>query len=125
MSWLLWRIRSDVQRPLTGVHFTAATRQKGDDEIMPEPQMYVIYAGDRSRCSDEIVWWGPDQRGYTTVLDRAGRYTREEAERLQCGETIPVPVEMAEAAAVSVVPKEQPIVRYVNDRIAGLRQDAD
>lgn len=92
---------------------------------MPEPQMYVIYAGDRSRCSDEIVWWGPDQRGYTTVLDRAGRYTREEAERLQCGETIPVPVEMAEAAAVSVVPKEQPIVRYVNDRIAGLRQDAD
>jgi hypothetical protein len=34
---------------------------------------YLIWSNEH-RC-----WWGPNQRGYTQSIDRAGRYTREEA----------------------------------------------
>ena len=89
-------------------------------------EMFVIFAADRSFDSDEIVWWGPGESGYTKSLDRAGRYTKAEAERLQYAEpgdeTIPVPLDLAEASAVRVVPKEAPIVSFINNRIRELRQ---
>lgn len=28
------------------------------------------------------AWWGPNERGYTTVYEFAGRYTKEQAERI-------------------------------------------
>jgi hypothetical protein len=32
-------------------------------------------AADRS---EHLIWWGPDNCGYTGTLDRAGRYTEEQ-----------------------------------------------
>jgi hypothetical protein len=64
-------------------------------------------------CGPEIVahggyalWWGPDERGYYAELEGAGRYTREEAERICRGSPrgdLPVPLAEAIRAAVTVV----------------------
>lgn len=32
--------------------------------------------------NEHAAWWGPGERGYTTVIEEAGRYTREEAEAI-------------------------------------------
>lgn len=64
-------------------------------------------------CGSEVVarggyalWWGPDERGYYAELEGAGRYTREEAERICRGSPRgdrPVPQSEAIRAAVTVV----------------------
>lgn len=28
------------------------------------------------------AWWGPDHRGYTTIIGQAGRYSRQEARQI-------------------------------------------
>lgn len=33
----------------------------------------------KSRSNGIAVWWRPDQRGYTTDVDKAGRYSAEES----------------------------------------------
>lgn len=35
--------------------------------------MYLIWS------NEHRAWWGPNNRGYTKALSRAGRYSREEA----------------------------------------------
>jgi hypothetical protein len=34
--------------------------------------------------NEHRAWWGPDSLGYTTVLEKAGRYTKAEADHI-CG----------------------------------------
>jgi len=38
--------------------------------------VYLIWS------NEHAMWWGPDERGYTGVIEAAGRYTREAAERI-------------------------------------------
>lgn len=49
---------------------------------------------------DCVIWWGPDHHGYTTEIDKAGRYTKTEAFRLENlrGQEKAVPVAVALAA---------------------------
>jgi len=42
------------------------------------------------------AWWGPDRCGYTTDIERAGRYTKEEA-----GEIVTSSI-MVEEVAIAV-----------------------
>ncbi len=37
---------------------------------------YLVWSNEHS------AWWGPDHRGYTRVIDRAGRYERAEAMKI-------------------------------------------
>lgn len=47
---------------------------------MPEEQYLILYAG--SVNGDCAIWWGPDHSGYTTDIDKAGRYTKAEADKI-------------------------------------------
>ena len=52
--------------------------------------------------SEDLVWYRPNSKGYTTDLNQAGRYTREEARRIHDlethGNTAAVPLVAALAA---------------------------
>jgi hypothetical protein len=56
-----------------------------------------------------ILWWAPDHSGYSTFLEKAGKYTEAEARRIVTkSEDHPqtdwmVPVETADGAAIRVV----------------------
>lgn len=43
--------------------------------------MYLIESMEHTH-GDLKVWWKPDSMGYTTDLGEAGRYSREEADRI-------------------------------------------
>lgn len=47
-------------------------------DARPEP--YLIRCVDVAGQQELVLWWRPNRIGYTTSLDEAGRYTREEAE---------------------------------------------
>jgi hypothetical protein len=47
---------------------------------MPEEQYLILHTFTVN--GDCAVWWGPDHRGYTTDIDKAGRYTKEEADAI-------------------------------------------
>lgn len=42
-------------------------------EQAPGQELYLIWS------NEHRSWWGPNCRGYTSVADRAGRYTRQQA----------------------------------------------
>jgi hypothetical protein len=70
--------------------------------------------------SFDLMWWGPNFRGYTTRLEDAGRYTEKEArsrERREYPnghfETVAVPEAAVEGRTSTVVPD-----RYMRDVIA-------
>jgi len=50
---------------------------------MTEESYLILHVG--TIVGDCAVWWGPDHRGYTTDIDKAGRYTKEEAEKIHRG----------------------------------------
>lgn len=41
-----------------------------------EPREYTIWS------NQHHAWWGPDERGYTTLYEAAGLYTYEEAKKI-------------------------------------------
>lgn len=49
---------------------------------------------------DCCIFWGPNESGYVTDLDKAGRYTKEHAENIEKrrGKEKAVPLAVAEAA---------------------------
>lgn len=56
---------------------------------------------------DFLVWWGPNSSGYTYRLDDAGRYSAEEADRIEKsthGSAVAVPLSDVIDHAVKVVP---------------------
>lgn len=48
-----------------------------------DPPMYYIQ--NRGYCGNCMFWWRPDGNGYTLDLNTAGRFTRDEAERIVRG----------------------------------------
>jgi hypothetical protein len=60
----------------------------------------IAHVGHTQRHDEHICWWRPESRGYTICVDRAGRYSEQEARSI-CAETvcIAVPVEAAKGLA--------------------------
>lgn len=57
---------------------------------------------------DVLVWWGPDDTGYTTLIDYAGRYTREQVERRRSyydngDTTLAIPCSAVETRIIRIV----------------------
>ncbi len=51
---------------------------------------------------EHVTWWKPDSRGYTICIDKAGRYSEEEARDIcRHGSCIAVPEQLAESLALS------------------------
>jgi len=46
---------------------------------MHTEEMYYIQNG---YVGNAILWWGIDSKGYTTDITKAGKYTKEEAEKI-------------------------------------------
>lgn len=63
------------------------------------PQYYIASLNHTHRHHEHIVWWGPNQCGYTPVVgDYIGRYDAAEAATLNDGEVcLAVPVEAVQA----------------------------
>jgi hypothetical protein len=51
----------------------------------------IAHIGHTTTSYEHVTWWKPDSRGYTICIDKAGRYTADEAERIcRTGENIAV-----------------------------------
>ncbi len=58
----------------------------------------------KDRARDVVLWWKPNGSGYTIELDKAGVYSKKEAEQIcKGGEHVAWPMKQAEAQAVKVV----------------------
>lgn len=71
------------------------TRERGWEKEEP----YLIVCLSRSRYDRTVHWWRPEKAGYSIFLNDAGRYTKEEAEKIvkaALGDEIAVPLSFAE-----------------------------
>ena len=56
----------------------------------------IAHVGHTQKHDEHICWWRPESRGYTICVDKAGRYTEEEARSICTGTVcIAVPVDAA------------------------------
>lgn len=71
-----------------------------------EPRDEYLILDTRHTSDGMLWWWGPDRCGYTPYVERAGRYTREFAERQARSRATDVPYPLANVLlhAVSIVP---------------------
>ena len=71
---------------------------------MSAQQYYILTTAHGGH--DIALFWGPDSGGYETIIDNAGRYSKEEADRIVKlrGEEYMIPCEVVEARAVRMVP---------------------
>lgn len=53
-----------------------------DDSAANEPDVYVI-VDTRSVVGNCALFWGPNRTGYPCELDKAGKYTRDQAARIE------------------------------------------
>lgn len=61
--------------------------------------LFYILCLERGQWGNEAVWWGPDQRGYFADLNRAGKYSEDEAHRIATPDDIPIPCDVVEGNA--------------------------
>ncbi len=47
-----------------------------------EAEMYYIRNKDAGYLGNSFIWWGKDSQGYTAYINGAGRYTKEESEKI-------------------------------------------
>lgn len=76
----------------------------------------IAHIGRSGRHNEHVCWWKPDSKGYTICVDKAGRYSEEEARSI-CftGECIAVRVQAVEPLARST-----PYYRQSNGRLGKL-----
>ena len=62
----------------------------------------IAHIGHTQKTSEHVCWWNPDSRGYTICIDKAGRYSEEQARSIcRTGECIAVRVQAVESLARS------------------------
>lgn len=71
----------------------------GAHDAQPEP--YLIRCVDDVGQQEMALWWRPERMGYTTSIDEAGRYTREEAEAQARSRNVDFAVPLSKALALS------------------------
>jgi hypothetical protein len=70
-----------------------------DKENDVTDQFLIAHCGHTRRDCEHVCWWKPDSCGYTICVDKAGRYSADEARRIcDVSECIAVPA----AAAISL-----------------------
>ena len=84
----------DAARALEGL----AQRQ----EVSPVESLYLVWS------NEHRAWWAPGERGYTRIIERAGRYRRADALQIAGRrgggwqtESIPYEIAIAEADAIA------------------------
>jgi hypothetical protein len=51
----------------------------------------IAHIGHTTNCHQHITWWRPNNRGYTVVIDSAGRYSDADAADIcKCGSCIAI-----------------------------------
>lgn len=72
------------------------SEQKHGDEYL------IAHIGHTQKHHEHVFWWKPNSKGYTICIDKAGRYSEEEARSICAfGECIAVPTDKAEEVARS------------------------
>lgn len=62
----------------------------------------IAHIGHTHRGCEHITWWKPNSVGYTICIDKAGRYSEDEARDIcRYGSCIAVPAELVEPMARS------------------------
>lgn len=79
-------------------------------------QYLIAHCGHTGKESEHICWWKPDSRGYTICIDKAGRYSEEEARKI-CESSACLAVDVA---AVDGLARTTPYYRLYNGTLAKL-----
>jgi hypothetical protein len=62
----------------------------------------IAHIGHTNKEHEHVTWWKPESRGYTICIDKAGRYSEDEARSIcQYGSCIAVRVQAVEPLARS------------------------
>lgn len=64
------------------------------EESEEEPLFYL--QDTRTYVGNSVLWWCPDGAGYTTHIDRAGKFTAAQVARYQRETDVPWPVEVVD-----------------------------
>lgn len=76
----------------------------------------IAHIGHTTKWCEHITWWNPDSKGYTICIDKAGRYSEDEARSIcQWGLCIAVP-----ATSVQPLARSTPYFRAPGGRLAKL-----
>lgn len=76
-------------------------------------QYLIAHIGHTPKHHEHVCWWKPDSMGYTICIDKAGRYSENEAREIcQHGGCIAVPQQAVEPLARST-----PYYRRSNGRL--------
>ena len=75
-------------------------------------EQYMLLSLKHSK-GDYWVWWGPKSNGYVSDMERAGRYSKEEALRISSGHPNSV-MPVREALAFSFGPSMVQVMRHVD-----------
>jgi hypothetical protein len=76
----------------------------------------IAHIGHTQRHNEHVCWWKPESKGYTICIDKAGRYSDDEARSIcHTGECIAVIVEAVEPLARST-----PYYRMTNGKLGKL-----
>ncbi len=87
-----------------------------NDQVKSDSGYLIAHIGHTLKSHEHVTWWKPNSRGYTICIDKAGRYTAEEAQGIcRDGVCIAVPVHSTYPMA-----RGTPHYRQSNGTLAGL-----